>query len=105
MRDVGAHTPDLTFAHNSARAILIHDIGNITATLGKFAPDLLDTRFAEEMWALFEQGELRPESTLSGLFAVDESAPDVDGVLSTIDAAREEALRRQFGREEADSAY
>ena len=27
-------------------------------TLGRFAPELLETEFAREMWALFEQGEL-----------------------------------------------
>ena len=84
-----------------ARAMLLHDVNNITATLGKFAPELLDTRYAEEMWTLYEQGELRPDSLLTGAFVADESKADVDAVLMTIEAAREEALLRQLGREDA----
>src|SRR5690606_34829989 len=42
--------------NNHARAMLLRDVGNITATLGRFAPELLNTRFGEEMWDLFERG-------------------------------------------------
>ena len=65
--------------NNNARAMLQRDVGNITATLGRFAPELLTTRYAEEMWALFEQGLLRPDSVLTGVFVSDESAADVEG--------------------------
>ncbi len=87
--------------NNSAKAMLQRDVGNITATLGRFAPELLTTRFGEEMWALFEQGLLRPDSVLTGIFVRDEAAPDVEGTTFAIEEAREEAIRRQRGREEA----
>lgn len=85
--------------NNHARAMLLRDVGNITATLGRFAPELLNTRFGEEMWDLFERGLLRTDSVLTGRFASDEHTPDVAGTLLDIDDAREEALRRQLGRE------
>jgi RIO kinase 1 len=53
------------------------------------------------MWALYEAGELRPDSELTGVFAHDESAVDVDGVRHAIEDAREQALIRQQGREAA----
>jgi hypothetical protein len=53
------------------------------------------------MWALFEAGELRPDTELTGVFVHDESAVDVDGVRYAINDAREEALIRQQGREAA----
>ena len=90
--------------NNAARALLQRDVNNVTATLGRFAPELLATRYAEEMWALFESGELRPDSELTGVFVDDESAADVDGVILAIDEARDEAIRRQRGREEANAA-
>ena len=90
--------------NNAARALLQRDVNNVTATLGRFAPELLATRYAEEMWALFESGELRPDSELTGVFIDDESAADVDGVILAIDEARDEAIRRQRGREEANAA-
>jgi RIO kinase 1 len=39
--------------NNGALAMLKRDVNNIRNTLGRFAPELLDTEFAREMWALF----------------------------------------------------
>ena len=90
--------------NNNARTMLQRDVMNITATLGRFAPELLATRFAEEMWALFEQGLLRPDSVLTGGFVDDETSADVAATTLAIEDARDEALRRQRGREEANLA-
>lgn len=87
--------------NNAARTMLLRDVNNLTASLGAWAPELLDTWYGEEMWALFEAGELRPDSELTGVFDHDESAPDLDGVRHAINDAREEALIRQQGREAA----
>ena len=86
--------------NNGAFAMLERDVNNIRATLGRFAPELLTTEFAREIWALFEQGELRPDSELTGLFVREETATDPNSVMLVIDDAREEAIRRQLGRDE-----
>ena len=88
--------------NNAARTMLLRDVNNLTASLGAWAPELLDTWYGEEMWALFEAGELRPDSELTGVFVHDESDIDVDGVRHAINDAREEALIRQQGREAAE---
>ncbi|MEN1956318.1 PA4780 family RIO1-like protein kinase [Luteimonas sp. MJ204] len=88
--------------NNAARSMLLRDVNNLTASLGAWAPELLDTWYGEEMWALFEAGELRPESELTGVFVHDESVPDIDGVRDAINDAREQALIRQQGREAAE---
>ncbi|HWX26534.1 MAG TPA: PA4780 family RIO1-like protein kinase [Steroidobacteraceae bacterium] len=85
--------------NNGAFALLERDVNNIRGTLGRFAPDLLETEFAREMWALFEQGELTADSKLTGVCARDETAADAEGVLLAVEDAREEALRRELGRE------
>jgi RIO kinase 1 len=85
--------------NNNAFAMLERDVNNIRNTLGRFAPELLDTQFAREMWSLFEQGELRADSPLTGLFARDESKTDPDSVLAVIDDAREEAMQRELAAE------
>ncbi len=90
--------------NNAALAMLRRDVANITLCLGRAAPELLDTHYAEEMWALYQQGELRPDSELTGVFAIDESVPDVEAVFAAIAEAREEAERRQHGRDLADKA-
>ncbi len=84
--------------NNNARAMLLRDVNNITATLGRFAPELLSTRYGEEMWARFEQGELLPDSVLTGNFIDDERSADLAGTLAAIEDAREEAQLRQAGR-------
>jgi RIO kinase 1 len=86
--------------NNAAFAMLERDVNNIRGTLGRFAPELLQTEFAREMWALYEQGELRPESRLTGIVIREESAVDPGSVIQVIEDAREEAIRRRLGREE-----
>ena len=104
---VGSHGPviiDLPQAvnaagNNGAFAMLERDVNNIRGTLGRFAPELLKTEFAREMWAQFEQGALTPESKLTGVFARDEATADAAAVLVAVEDAREEALQRELGRE------
>ncbi|HET9105592.1 MAG TPA: PA4780 family RIO1-like protein kinase [Steroidobacteraceae bacterium] len=86
--------------NNAAFAMLERDVNNIRGTLGRFAPELLQTEFAHEMWALYEQGELHPDSPLTGILVRDESAVDPGSVIRVIEDAREEAIRRRLGREE-----
>jgi RIO kinase 1 len=90
--------------NNNAFAMLQRDVNNITQTLGRFDPDLLTTDFAAEMWSLFEQGELKPESKLTGVFIKDETSVNVEDIIEVIEDAREEAIRRQLGRDEAQAA-
>jgi RIO kinase 1 len=85
--------------NNGAPWMLARDVNNIRGTLGRFAPELLETEFAREMWALFQQGELSADSKLTGVFAQDQMAADAAGVLLAVEDAREEALRRELGRE------
>jgi RIO kinase 1 len=87
--------------NNAARAMLLRDVHNLRDTLARFAPELAKTHFGEEMWALFEKGELRPDSALTGKFVFDKRKVDVDAVMGSIEEARKEALIRQQGREEA----
>jgi RIO kinase 1 len=88
-------------ANNNAFTMLERDVRNVTETLGRFAPELLDTQYAPEMWALFALGDLKPDTQLTGKFTKDETVADVGEVMLAIDEARDEAIRRQQGREEA----
>ncbi len=90
--------------NNAARQMLLRDVNNLTASLGRWAPELLDTWYGEEMWALFEAGDLRPDTALTGIFKHDVRRADVDSVREAIDEARREAMIRQQGREAAAEA-
>jgi RIO kinase 1 len=77
-------------ANNNAKAMLIRDVENMTAYYGQFAPELLERKYAYEMWALYEKSELTPETQLTGKFAEQKTNADVDSVLKEIEAAFEE---------------
>jgi RIO kinase 1 len=71
------------------------------SAFARAAPELLETEYAREIWARYEAGELKPESVLTGRFARDEAAADVDGVLVHIEDERREAEERQRRRDAA----
>lgn len=87
--------------NNAARTMLLRDVHNLRASLARFAPELSDTHYGEEMWALYEAGELLPDSELTGHFVFDQGSADVGAVLMSIEDARQEAIIRQQGREAA----
>jgi len=84
--------------NNNAGRIFARDVNNLAAYFGRFAPELSDTAYAEEIWHLYEKGKLRPESVLTGQFARSEKTADVRGVMREIDDSRKEALARELGR-------
>lgn len=86
--------------NNAAFAMLERDVNNIRTTLGRFAPELLQTEFAREIWSLYEQGELHAGSPLTGIVVREERPADAGSIIQVIEDAREEAIRRRLGREE-----
>jgi RIO kinase 1 len=83
-----------------AGGMLERDVANITAYLGRFAPELLDTRYGKEIWSLYKSGELHPEIDLTGRFERIEKPVDVDGVIQVVDHALKEEAARQLYRQE-----
>ena len=82
-------------ANNNAKWMLERDINNMRDYYGQYAPQLLQTNYAGEIWALYEAGELHPDVALTGEFVADESAADVDSVLDQIKAAFAEVEERR----------
>ena len=89
--------------NNNAFAMLSRDVDNMRAPFGRAAPELLETQYAHEIWQLYEQGGLMPDSVLTGRFARDTTAPDVDAVLHQIEEERLEAEAARRRREAADA--
>lgn len=82
-------------ANNHAESMLERDVNNMTQYYGQFAPELLDSQYAKEIWALYEDGKLKPGIELNGNFAEDTQLSDVDGVLEEIKAVLFEEEKRQ----------
>jgi RIO kinase 1 len=85
--------------NNGAFAMLERDVNNLRGTLGRFAPELLETEYAREIWSLFSEGLLQPDTKLTGVFAREEGVTDTANVMDVIDDAREENIRRELGRQ------
>ncbi|EGM79677.1 serine/threonine protein kinase involved in cell cycle control [Rheinheimera sp. A13L] len=92
-------------ANNNAQWMLERDVNNITQYYAQFAPELAATKYAKEIWALFEAGNLNPNTELTGEFAEAEQAADVGAVLDEINAAfaeMQERKERQHAANEPD---
>jgi RIO kinase 1 len=90
-------------ANNNARAMLERDVKNMSEYYGLFAPELRDTRYAQEIWSLYEKGELQPDSILTGQHEIDSHAADVDAVMLEIKAALAEEESRRERLRDADT--
>ncbi|MEC6908565.1 PA4780 family RIO1-like protein kinase [Photobacterium piscicola] len=82
-------------ANNNAKWMLERDVNNMAHYYGQYAPELLETQYAKEMWALFQAGTLNPDTELTGVFIESEMDADIDGLMAEINAVMAEAeLRR-----------
>jgi len=84
-------------AHNTnARTLLLRDVENLHRFLARFVPGARRLPYAEEMWSLYQQNALTPDTRLGGRFAARERRVDMSGVLDLIqDANRDERKRRE----------
>ena len=81
-------------ANNNAEVMLERDVNKMRDYYGLFAPELLKTNYAKEIWELYEEGDLHPEIELTGYFEEDTHEADVDTVLEEIKAAFAEEQER-----------
>jgi RIO kinase 1 len=81
-------------ANNNAESMLLRDVNKLRDYYAEFAPSLADTEYGKEMWALYEAGDLMPDTRLTGLFEEDGEAADVDGVMREIAEAIKEEQER-----------
>ena len=82
-------------ANNNARRFFERDVDKITSYYALYAPELRNSQYGKEIWALYEAGELHPEVELTGLFEEPEYVADVDGVLKEIEAVIAEHNEQQ----------
>jgi RIO kinase 1 len=80
--------------NNHAKNMLARDVKNLADYFGQFAPELLNTQYAKEIWALYERGDLTIDSPLTGRFAETKKSVDMQSVMREIKNAEfQEAAR------------
>jgi RIO kinase 1 len=90
-------------ANNNAESMLERDVNKIRDYYGQFAPELLNTQYAKEIWKRFEDGELNPDVKLTGFFDAPTEAADVDGVMEEIESVKAEEESRIERMKEAEN--
>jgi len=93
--------------NNNAQTMFARDVDNMARYFGRFAPEILKTQYAKEIWSLYQNGLLTPQVELTGTFEESSSLIDLDGVMEAIlDAQREheEKLLRKAPVETAGGA-
>lgn len=86
-------------ANNNAKRMLMRDVDNITHYYAQFAPQLKQTRYGQEIWALYEDAKLTPETILQGEFIENDTSADVDTVIEEIKAAFEQQQEKLLRNE------
>jgi len=89
-------------ANNNAESMLARDVNNMTLYYSQYAPELLDTHYAKEIWALYEDGRLHSDTELTGHFDESTEAADVDAVLEDIKSVLAEEQERLEHLKEAN---
>ena len=80
---------------NNAFGIFERDLLQLAAFFGRVAPEIKATNYAKEIWKLYRDGKLRPDTELTGRFTENAKKANVSEVLAEIDEAREEAIARR----------
>lgn len=81
--------------NSDASVMLERDVDNLAFYFGQFAPELNDTQYGKEIWALYQAGLLQPGVKLTGRVEVDERPVDVEAVLLEVEDVRLEEEARQ----------
>jgi RIO kinase 1 len=81
--------------NNSAGMMLERDVANMRNWFGQFAPELLQTDYGTEIWALYQDGDLHPDSVLTGVVEQDDTITDLRELMLVIDDAKQEAAERE----------
>jgi RIO kinase 1 len=77
-------------ASSVASSMLERDVDNLTNFFGVVAPELIGTQYGKEIWSLYKDGLLTPETALTGKFALAEGPADVGAVMRELELARQE---------------
>ena len=77
--------------NSSARAILLRDVRNLTSHFKQGVP-ARELRFAHEMWALYEHGDLLPDARLTGHFDLPKHEVDAERLLTQMSEIEEDEV-------------
>jgi len=81
--------------NTEAGAMLERDVNNLRNFFSVFAPKLASTQYGKEIWQLYGDGLLTPDSVLTGQVEIDTRPADVGAVMHEIALAEQEEHEKQ----------
>lgn len=82
-------------SNQNARKLLLRDVDNLHRFVSRYVPEHQQRPYAEEMWQLYERGELTADTQLTGRYRAPQNRANVAEVSRMIaDAERDERQRR-----------
>jgi RIO kinase 1 len=82
-------------SNQNARKLLLRDVDNLQRFLSRFVPNQRPRPYAQEMWDLYANSQLTPDTRLGGRYRSQERRVDTASVLELIgDADHDERRRR-----------
>lgn len=82
-------------ANRNARRFLVRDVDNLQHFLGRYVPGLRRKRYGEEIWDLYERGDLHPDVELTGDYNRGQGKVNTLSLLEEIEAVQRESRRRK----------
>jgi RIO kinase 1 len=79
--------------NQNARKLLLRDVDNLVQFHATASPGLRKLPWGQELWSLYEKGELTPETVLTGRYTPPARVADTASVLAEIAAVAQEAER------------
>ena len=89
--------------NNHAMGMLERDVKNLADFFGQYAPELLNTQYGKEIWALYAKGALSLEVELTGRVKENHKAVDLKSVVREIDTVKDDEAKRLLRMAEAKS--
>ena len=82
--------------NTEAGAMLERDVNNLRNFFSVYAPKLASTQYCKEIWKLYGDGLLTPDSVLTGQVEIDTRPADVGAVMHEIALAEQEEREKQM---------
>lgn len=82
--------------NTEAGAMLERDVNNLRNFFSVYAPKLASTQYGKEIWQLYGDGLLTPDSVLTGQVEIDTRPADVGAVMHEIALAEQEEREKQM---------
>ena len=82
--------------NTEAGAMLERDVNNLRSFFSVYAPKLASTQYGKEIWKLYGDGLLTPDSVLTGQVEINTRPADVGAVMREIALAEQEEREKQL---------